>query len=187
MLLTISTTHRPATDLGYLLHKNPQRLHEWLSSPIVYSRDPGAVQAIKGIAIPAADRDVFRYHYDRLCRSAWNQMQTPRGATIKRYCYALRPALMLSWLKFRADLPPMDVHHLCAGLAIAGDILHDMAELIRAKASGGEKDHAANVHALDAMIAVQLAVVAPRPEKMDIAASSLRRTADALFRQMIDG
>ena len=23
MLLTITTTHRPATDLGYLLHKNP--------------------------------------------------------------------------------------------------------------------------------------------------------------------
>ncbi|MGH6882601.1 3' terminal RNA ribose 2'-O-methyltransferase Hen1 [Hypericibacter sp.] len=28
MLLTISTTHRPATDLGFLLHKNPERLHE---------------------------------------------------------------------------------------------------------------------------------------------------------------
>jgi hypothetical protein len=26
MLLTISTTHRPATDLGYLLHRNPARL-----------------------------------------------------------------------------------------------------------------------------------------------------------------
>src|SRR5258708_4394307 len=25
MLLTISTTHRPATDLGYLLHKHPSR------------------------------------------------------------------------------------------------------------------------------------------------------------------
>src|SRR5215218_6005723 len=25
MLLTISTTHQPATDLGYLLHKNPSR------------------------------------------------------------------------------------------------------------------------------------------------------------------
>ena len=25
MLLTIRTTHRPATDLGYLLHKNPAR------------------------------------------------------------------------------------------------------------------------------------------------------------------
>lgn len=28
MLLTITTTHRPATDLGYLLHKNPGRLHD---------------------------------------------------------------------------------------------------------------------------------------------------------------
>src|SRR5438477_3838711 len=27
MLLTITTTHQPATDLGYLLHKNPNRLH----------------------------------------------------------------------------------------------------------------------------------------------------------------
>ena len=25
MLLTLSTTHRPATDLGFLLHKNPER------------------------------------------------------------------------------------------------------------------------------------------------------------------
>lgn len=28
MFLQISTTHRPATDLGFLLHKNPQRAHE---------------------------------------------------------------------------------------------------------------------------------------------------------------
>lgn len=28
MLLAISTTHQPATDLGYLLHKNPSRVHE---------------------------------------------------------------------------------------------------------------------------------------------------------------
>lgn len=27
MLLTITTTHNPATDLGFLLHKNPERVH----------------------------------------------------------------------------------------------------------------------------------------------------------------
>lgn len=27
MILTITTTHQPATDLGYLLHKNPNRFH----------------------------------------------------------------------------------------------------------------------------------------------------------------
>jgi hypothetical protein len=29
MLLTIATTHRPATDLGYLLHKNPARVQSF--------------------------------------------------------------------------------------------------------------------------------------------------------------
>jgi 3' terminal RNA ribose 2'-O-methyltransferase Hen1 len=29
MLLTISTTHKPATDLGHLLHKNPERLQSF--------------------------------------------------------------------------------------------------------------------------------------------------------------
>ncbi len=29
MLLTISTTHQPATDIGYLLHKNPNKVHEF--------------------------------------------------------------------------------------------------------------------------------------------------------------
>jgi 3' terminal RNA ribose 2'-O-methyltransferase Hen1 len=29
MLLTITTTHQPAIDLGYLLHKNPARLHSF--------------------------------------------------------------------------------------------------------------------------------------------------------------
>jgi len=28
MFLSIATTHQPATDLGYLLHKHPGRLHE---------------------------------------------------------------------------------------------------------------------------------------------------------------
>ena len=35
MLLTISTTHRPATDLGYLLHKNPGRFQ---SFPLPFGR-----------------------------------------------------------------------------------------------------------------------------------------------------
>jgi hypothetical protein len=29
MLLTITSTTAPATDLGYLLHKNPARLHSF--------------------------------------------------------------------------------------------------------------------------------------------------------------
>lgn len=28
MFLSLATTHRPATDLGFLLHKNPERARE---------------------------------------------------------------------------------------------------------------------------------------------------------------
>lgn len=35
MLLTLSTTHRPATDLGYLLHKNPARCQAF---PLAFGR-----------------------------------------------------------------------------------------------------------------------------------------------------
>lgn len=32
MLLTVTTTHGPATDLGYLLHKHPNRVQEFKQS-----------------------------------------------------------------------------------------------------------------------------------------------------------
>lgn len=35
MLLTITTTHQPGTDLGFLLHKNPERVHE---TPLSFGR-----------------------------------------------------------------------------------------------------------------------------------------------------
>lgn len=35
MLLTITTTHHPASDLGFLLHKNPERVHDM---PLAFGR-----------------------------------------------------------------------------------------------------------------------------------------------------
>lgn len=46
MLLSISTTHIPATDLGYLLHKNPNRLHrQSLSQGNAYCFYPEATES----------------------------------------------------------------------------------------------------------------------------------------------
>jgi hypothetical protein len=36
MLLTITTTHKPATDLGYLLHKSPFRVHSFGKAHVFY-------------------------------------------------------------------------------------------------------------------------------------------------------
>ncbi len=52
MLLTISTTHNPATDLGYLLHKNPARLQsEEISFGTAYVFYPEATAEICTVAL----------------------------------------------------------------------------------------------------------------------------------------
>jgi 3' terminal RNA ribose 2'-O-methyltransferase Hen1 len=55
MLLTISTTHRPATDLGYLLHKNPQSVHE---------RELPVGRAVMFFPEASAERCTFALHVD---------------------------------------------------------------------------------------------------------------------------
>ncbi len=46
MYLTISTTHTPATDLGYLLHKRPGKLH-----PVELTFGPALLQAVPPIEL----------------------------------------------------------------------------------------------------------------------------------------
>lgn len=43
MLLTLTTTHQPATDLGYLLHWNPARMrrtHECVFGVLALESEP---------------------------------------------------------------------------------------------------------------------------------------------------
>src|SRR6202789_4436553 len=52
MLLTLTTTHRPATDLGFLLHKNPARVQtEELSCGKAHVFYPEAAEAQCTVAI----------------------------------------------------------------------------------------------------------------------------------------
>ncbi len=53
MLLTISTTMQPATDLGFLLHKNPARAHH-----LIWGRAGGEAG---GVMPPASDLTCFGY------------------------------------------------------------------------------------------------------------------------------
>ena len=170
--------------LRLALTSNPI-LHEWLASPVVYAADVQALMALRDFTTRTADRAVYGYHYDRLCRGARTQMAEIGGATVKRYCYALRPALMLMWLNARDDLPPMDVKGLIDGLNLSGEAISAMAGLFAHKRTGGEKDAVAGVAVLDALIEDALRDEAPRPDRIDIGAHPLLGEADAIFRNLI--
>lgn len=164
--------------LRLALGSNPV-LHEWLVSPIRYAG--GEIAELRAFVAANADPAVYQYHYDRQCRAAWNDMETePAKATIKRYCYALRPALMRLWLKRRDDLPPMDVHNLCNGLDLSQEAVNAMAALFAHKRDGGEGDTVRHSPALDDLIREALTDKPPRPAKCYVDPRQLRE-ADDLF------
>jgi len=164
--------------LRLALGSNPV-LHEWLVSPIRYAGSE--IADLQAFVQATADPTVYHYHYDRQCRAAFNDITTdPAHATIKRYCYALRPALMRLWLKCRSDLPPMDAHDLCSGLDLTPEAIREMASLFARKSDGGEGDAVPPLPALDILIREALTDKPPRPSKRDIDPQRLRE-ADALF------
>ncbi len=168
---------RKALRLG--LKSNPI-LHEWLHSPIRYGEDAADVARMDAFVSEAVDRDVYLYHYDRLARAAWTQMAGDTEVKVKRYCYALRPALMLNWLRVRRDLPPMDVASLVGGLMPDEPIISTMAALFAAKRDAGEHDLMPRSPALDRLIADSLGDKPPRPEQKPLVAEKIA-AADALL------
>lgn len=48
MLLTLTTTHQPATDLGYLLHKHPEKHQGMVVEPLQF-----VARSKKGLIQPA--------------------------------------------------------------------------------------------------------------------------------------
>ncbi len=166
--------------LRLALTSNPV-LHEWLVSPVRYGADAAGAAAILAFAADVADPLAFRYHYDRLCRAAWAQCVDPDRVMVKRYCYALRPALMLRWMARNTGLPPMDMASLCAGQDVSAGVVEALADLFRHKAGGGEGDLVPRIDELDRLICDMLEDQATRPEKTDIDAAVMAR-ADALFR-----
>ncbi|ESQ93277.1 hypothetical protein ABAC460_00830 [Asticcacaulis sp. AC460] len=169
--------------LRLAINSNPI-LHEWLVSPILYAGDDALREDIRWFVKATADPAAYAYHYDRLARGAWEQIGDEDSVKIKRYCYVLRPVLMLLWLRDREDLPPMDVASLCAGLNLT-DERPAMAQLFALKHAAGEQDRLPRQPVLDALITRVLANKPPRPPQTDRFDTRTVEMADGLFHRLL--
>ncbi|WP_422772630.1 3' terminal RNA ribose 2'-O-methyltransferase Hen1 [Plantactinospora sp. WMMC1484] len=87
MLITVSTTHRPATDLGYLLVKHPDRVHAFgvpTGTAYVVFPEAGAERCTAALLL---DIDPLALAVDRPRRGgpARGSGSTPEGFTLGRY------------------------------------------------------------------------------------------------------
>jgi len=142
--------------LGLMLRGNAT-VGEWLRSPIVYRGDEAVAAALLALADEVVDRSGVVRHYSHVARS--NLALLASSGRLKKFFYALRPALCLRWLRLHPDaaVPPMDVATLVAGADLPAATERAVADLVAQKARTREIGHAPVPEVLMALVEAELA------------------------------
>lgn len=83
-----------------LLLKGNAVVVEWLTSPIIYGADDAFRSELLALAHRVADRTLILRHYLHLGeRIRRTDLPDPADVPLKKLFYALRPALMLRWMR----------------------------------------------------------------------------------------
>lgn len=150
--------------LGLLLKSNAV-VSEWVESPIRYRRDDPFVGRLAVLADVLLDPRALAHHYANLGRAASNRWLDRAGdVPVKKYFYALRPALAVRALRLNpAVRPPMNLQALLAVTDLPASIVARIDDLVAAKARTNEMANGMRVPEIEALIADELGRVGDLP------------------------
>ena len=178
-------------DLRKALHlvlKSNAVVSEWMESPIVYRRDAAALRHLRAFADRMLNPRALAYHYLHLARRQVAAKLSRERIALKRYFYALRPALALRFLRLQAGKrPPMHLQALIGGTDLPATTVRIIDRLVAAKNQTREMGSGPRIPALDRLIAAEIAAAARSASAMPSRPPSDLEAADQLFRQLIRG
>lgn len=95
-----------------LFLKSNSPLYEWLQSPIVYQQGDNFVEELRNL-MPAyfSARSAANHYLSMAINTLRDDLQDEQ-VKLKRYFYALRPALACFWIVERRTVPPMEFEPL---------------------------------------------------------------------------
>lgn len=174
---------RKALDL--LLRSNAV-ISEWVESPIRYRTDDPIVVGLRALADDVLDARALGHHYASLGTNAAERWLDGDGdVPVKRYFYALRPALAIRALRLDpGSRPAMNLQALVASADLPLEVAQDIAVLVEAKQRTNEHANGTRMPRLDALIRSELVRVTELPAR-DKAADFIDR-ADALFLELVN-
>ena len=107
------------------------------------------------------------------------------GISVKRYFYALRPALSIRVLRLAPDRrPPMQLQELVAMCDLDAGLEAEIADLVAMKAQTNEAGNTARMTAIEAIVADELERAEDVPERRFD--KEFLEEADALFLKLVD-
>lgn len=150
---------------------------EWLRSPIVYRGDQDVASGLLALADEVVDRAGLVRHYRHVARS--NLALLASSGRLKKFFYALRPALCLRWLRMHPDaaVPPMDVATLVGGADLPAATTRAVEDLIAQKARTREVGHAPVPDVLQALVAAELGLAELEQARLESAVGTVDRDA----------
>lgn len=168
-----------------LLLKSNAVVSEWIESPIRYRPDDPFVAKFAALADTMLDARALAHHYARLGRTAADRWLDGDGdVAVKRYFYALRPALAIRVLRLHPhQRPPMNLQALVALADLTAEAQAAIAALVEAKARTNERSNGTRVSLLDALIAEELGRAAELAQRAPSVEWSKR--ADELFVELV--
>lgn len=172
--------------LGLLLKSNAV-ISEWIESPIRYCADHAAVARLRALADDVLDARAFAHHYASLGGNAAERwLEGDDEVAVKKYFYALRPALVIRCLRLNpASRPPMDLGSLVAAADLPAHVVDDIAMLVEAKRVTNERSNGARLPQLDALIRAELARAGDVPGRSIPDAMALKRAND-IFLELVN-
>jgi uncharacterized protein len=95
-----------------LFLKSNGPLYEWLQSPIIYKEQTNFAQELRKVMLDYFSPRAGCHHYLSMTRNTFEYDLQGEQVKLKRYFYALRPALACRWILERKTVPPMEFHRL---------------------------------------------------------------------------
>ncbi len=141
-----------------LLLKSNAVVSEWIESPIRYRPDDPFVAKLAALADELLNPRALAHHYARAGRIAADRwLDGADDVPVKRYFYALRPALAIRAIRLDPSRrPAMNLHALIAASALPADLVEQIDLLVQAKARTNEHANGTRLPEIDALIRDEL-------------------------------
>ncbi len=171
--------------IGLLLKSNSV-VSEWLESPIRYLPDAPIMGRFRELADAAFNPRGFAFHYANLGKSSAERwLGGGDEPAVKRYFYALRPALAIRCIRNNPSRrPPMNLQQLVEQADIGATLQKDIARLVELKAVTNEKSNTVRLPQVEQFIAHELDR-ANEVEARDLPHDLMER-AQSLFLEMVN-
>lgn len=150
-----------------LFGKSNPTICEWLRSPEVYIQNGTWADEARNLMAETYNVGAGTHHYASMARkNIYKYLSGPAAqpVNLKKYLYAIRPALAAAWLSEGRGMPPIELHRLME-LVTDQDVIEAVEDLLKLKRSGNEDLTGPRNEVLDDMLATTMEGLAVHEDK----------------------